>query len=92
MSWPNFNCCQKSIRPVQNLLFGFYTGVSFFTIHSYKGSTHTNAMLNAIPSRIEKLTSRSKKNAQMKIDEIYKGHAKALSNSRLAPNIYPTLK
>ena len=39
-----------------------------------KGSTHTNAMFNAIPSgifyRLAKLTSRTKKNSQMKIDEI----------------------
>ena len=28
----------------------------------------------------------------MKIDERYKGHAKALSKAGLAPKIYPTLK
>ena len=28
----------------------------------------------------------------MKIDEIYQGHAKALSKSRLAPKIFATLK
>ena len=50
----------------------------------------------AIPSgifyRLVKLTSRTKKNSQMKIDEIYKGHAKALSKAGLDPNICPTLK
>ena len=47
-----------------------------------KGSTHTNAKFNAIPSgifyRLVNLTSRTKKNAQMKIDERYQGHAKGL--------------
>ena len=60
-----------------------------------KGSTHTNATLNAIPIsifyRLAKLTSRTKKNTQMRIDGIYQGHAKALSKARLAPKIYPTL-
>ena len=61
-----------------------------------KGSTHTNATFNTIPSgifyRIPKLISRTKKNAQMKIYERYQGHSKALSRSGLAPKIYPTLK
>ena len=61
-----------------------------------KVSTHTNATFNAIPSgifyRLAKLTSRTNKNAQMKIDERYQGHAKALSKSGLAPKIHPTLK
>ena len=53
-------------------------------------------MFNAIPSgifyRLVILTSGTKKNAQMKIDERYQGHAKALSKAGLAPKIYPTLK
>ena len=53
-------------------------------------------MFNAIPScifyRIVKLTPRKKKNAQMKIDERYQGHAKALSKAGLAPKVYRTLK
>ena len=61
-----------------------------------KGSTHTNATFNAIPSgifyRLAKLTSKTKKNTQMKINERYKGHAKALSKAGLAPKIYLTLK
>ena len=61
-----------------------------------KGSTYTNTTFNAIPSsifyRLAKLTSRTKKNDQMKIDERYQGHVKALSKARLAPKIYPTLK
>ena len=32
-----------------------------------------------------------KKNDQMKIDERYHGHAKALSKAGLAPKVYPTL-
>ena len=55
----------------------------------YKGSTHTNATFNKITSgifyRLAKLTSRTKKNAQMKIYERYQGHAKALSKAGLAP-------
>ena len=47
-----------------------------------KGSTHTNATFNVITSgifyRLAKLTSRTKKNAKMKIYERYQGHAKAL--------------
>ena len=61
-----------------------------------KGSTHTNAMFNAIPSgifyRLAKLTSIMKKNAQTKIDEWYVGHHKALSKAELDPKIFPTLK
>ena len=61
-----------------------------------KGSTHTNATFNAIPSSIfyglAKITSRTNKNAQMKIDERYQGHAKALSKAGLDPKIFPTLK
>ena len=60
-----------------------------------KGSTHTNATFNAIPSgifyRLAKLTSRTKKNAKMKIDERYQGHAKALSKAGMAPKVYPTM-
>ena len=48
-----------------------------------KRSTHTNATFNSIPSsifyRLAKLTSRTKKNTQTKIDERYQGHSKALS-------------
>ena len=64
--------------------------------HLNKGSTTNNATFNAIPScifyRIEKLTSRTKKNAQMKIDEGYQGHAKALSKAGMVQQIYPNLK
>ena len=52
-------------------------------------------MFNAIPScvfyRLAKLTSRTKKNAQMKIYERYQGHAKALSQAGMSPKVYPTL-
>ena len=58
------------------------------------GSTHTNETFNAIPSgifyRIAKLTSRTNKNAKIKIDERYQGHAKALSKAGLAPKVYQT--
>ena len=58
-------------------------------------SIHTNATFNAILSgifyRLAKMTSRTKKNSQMNIDERYQGHAKALSKAGLAPKIYPTL-
>ena len=61
-----------------------------------KGSTHTNEMFNAIPSRIfyrlAKLTSITKNNASMKIDERYQVHAKALSKYELDPKIYRTIK
>ena len=61
-----------------------------------KGITHTNTTFNAIPRgifyRLAKLTSRTKKNTQIKIDERYQGHAKALSKAGMAPKIYPTLK
>ena len=61
-----------------------------------KGSTHTNSTANAIPSgifyRLVKLTSRTKKNAKMKIYERYLWHAKALSKAGLAPKIFLTLK
>ena len=61
-----------------------------------KGSTHTNATFNAILTgifyRLVKLTSRTKKNAQMKIEERYQGPAMDLSKAGLAPKIYPTLK
>ena len=60
-----------------------------------KGSTHTNATFNAIPSgifyRLAKIASRTKINAQMKIDERYQGHAKALSKAGMSPKVYPTL-
>ena len=53
-------------------------------------------MFNAIPSgifyRLAKLTSRTKNKAQIKIDEIYQLHAKALSKAGLYPKIFPTLK
>ena len=59
-----------------------------------KVSTHTNAMLNAIPSgifnRLSKLTPRTNKNAQMKIDGRYQGHSKALSKDGLAPKFSDT--
>ena len=61
-----------------------------------KRSTHTNATFNAIPSgifyRLAKITSRTNNNAQMKIDETYQGHTKALSKSGLDSKIFPTLK
>ena len=61
-----------------------------------KRSTHTIATFNEIPSgifyRLAKLTSRTKKNAQMKIDERCQGQAKALSKAGLDPKIFPTLK
>ena len=61
-----------------------------------KGGNHKNATFNAIPTnifyRLAKITSIPTMNAQMKIDEKYQGHAKALSKSELAPKIYPTLK
>ena len=61
-----------------------------------KGITHTNGTFNSIPSgifnRLAKLTSRTKKNSQIRIDEEYQGHAKALTKYSLAPNIFPTLK
>ena len=61
-----------------------------------KRSTHTIATFNEIPSgifyRLAKLTSRTKKNAQMKIDERYQGQAKDLSKAGLDPKIFPTLK
>ena len=60
-----------------------------------KDSTHTNATFNPIQSgifyRLAKLTSRTKKNAKMKIYERYQGNAKALSKSGMAPKVYPTL-
>ena len=60
-----------------------------------KGGTHTNVTFNVILIgifyRIAKLTSRTKKNAHMNIDERYQGHAKALSKARLAPKVYPTM-
>ena len=74
--------------------------VPFLLQHKYeylnKCSTHTNATFNAILSgifcRLAKLTAITKKNAQMKIDERYQGHTKALLKAGLAPKIYPTLK
>ena len=61
-----------------------------------KVSTHTNATLNAIPSgifnRLSKLTPRTNKNAQMKIDGRFQGHSKALSKARMAPKLFPTFK
>ena len=60
-----------------------------------KGSNHTNATFKAIPSgifyRLAKITSRTRKNAQLKIDWRYQGHAKALSKAGLSPKVYPTL-
>ena len=50
-----------------------------------KGITHTNATFGAIPSgifnRLAKITSRTNKNSQMRIDEKYQGHAKALEKT-----------
>ena len=64
--------------------------------HINKGSTHTNETLNTITigifNRLVKLTSRTKKNAQIRIDEKYQGQAKALIKYNLAPNIFPALK
>ena len=61
-----------------------------------KVSTHTKATFNEIPSRIFKrilrITSRAKKNAQMRIDENYQGYANALTKSDLAPKIFPSIK
>ena len=61
-----------------------------------KGSTHTNAMFNAIPGdifyRLVKLTSITKNNAQMIIDERYQGHDKDLSKAGLDPKVFLTLK
>ena len=61
-----------------------------------KVSTHTNAMCNAIPSgifnRLANITSRTNKNVQIKMDERYQGHVKALSKSGLDLKIFPTLK
>ena len=39
-----------------------------------------------------KLTSRTKQIAQITIEEKYQGHAKALTKSSLAPNLFSTLK
>ena len=54
-----------------------------------KGKNNVNVTFNKITSsicsRLAKLTSITKKNDQMKTDERYQGHYKALSKSRLAP-------
>ena len=56
-----------------------------------KRSTHTNAMFNAIPSgifyRLAKLTSRMKKNAQMKIDERYQGVSDVIADKNVVTKI-----
>ena len=61
-----------------------------------KGITHRNATFNEIPSvifyRLTKLTSKTNKKSQMKMDERYQGHVKTLSKVGLAPNIFRTLK
>ena len=61
-----------------------------------KVNIHANVTFNAIPSgifyRLAKLTPRTKKNDQIKIDERYQGHANALSKAVLATRIFPTLK
>ena len=55
-----------------------------------------NETVNAIPScifnRVAKLTSRTKKNAQMIINGKYQENAKALTKAGLDPKIFPTLK
>ena len=60
-----------------------------------KGSTNTNVTFNSPPSsifyRLAKPTSRTEKNAQMKTDERYQGHAKALSKDGMAPKTFLTL-
>ena len=50
-----------------------------------------NAILSGIFYRLAKLTSRTKKNAKMKIDERCQGHDKALSKAGLDPKVYPTM-
>ena len=61
-----------------------------------KGSNHTDATFNAITSsifdRLPNITSRTKKNSQMKIDSKYQVHAKALTKLGLAPKIFLALK
>ena len=49
-------------------------------------------MRHLLYKRIAKLTSRTKENAQINIDERYQGHAKALSKAGLAHKTYSTLK
>ena len=53
-------------------------------------------MFNAIPSGIFNwlaiLTSRTKKNAQMRIDKNYQGNTNALTKAGLAPKIFLSLK
>ena len=61
-----------------------------------KGSVHTNATFNSIPSgifnRTVKHNSRVKKKSQMRIDEKYQGHANTLTNAGLVSKIFTSLK
>ena len=65
-------------------------------MHLDKENTHINATFKSIPrgifNRLLKLTSRTKKNAQIIIDEKYQGHSKVLTKSSLDPKILLTLK
>ena len=58
-----------------------------------KGSTHTEACF-AIPSgavrRLALLTTRTNESEDIRMDELYPLHAKALRAANLAPPIFPT--
>ena len=59
-----------------------------------KGSTHTEACFAAIPSgvvrRLALLTTRTNESEDIRMDELYPLHAKALRAANLAPAIFPT--
>ena len=61
-----------------------------------KGGTQMNATLNVIMRRIfnllTRLTSTAKKNAQIRIDRKYQGHANDLTKTGLALKTFLSLK
>ena len=61
-----------------------------------RGSSHTNSCFKAIASgvfgRLTKLTSKSKKTMNSRINELYPLHAAALKLADLAPELFPKMK
>jgi hypothetical protein len=61
-----------------------------------RGSTHTRAVFAAIPhgvlGRLARLTSITDETKDLRLDQLYPEHAKALRQARITPDRYPTLQ
>ena len=80
----------------ENLNFSVYRKENQVLKYLEKGSCHTKATFEAIPSgvfnRLAKLTSKPNTNGKLRIDEVYPDHTNTLKNAGLFSKTFPTLE